>query len=252
MQQRSIATLRESNATLRTDITRQAAENTRLAQATAQAATVVRSTGTFVARSVTSGSASAAPSAVAPPATISRTASNPARLAQYHERFDGFVRERGLNSEQADKLFGILSEWDDMRVDFQNSIRAQGLVWTPEAQKMRDELQQKNEVEPLIALLGKEGERAYFDYEGSTFYRALIEPIAQKLALFELPLTDDQTTRLVALARANMRTIKPDPTSMGSEIVVDWAPVVSAAAGFLDPKQLTLVQAQADRLTKSK
>ena len=115
-----------------------------------------------------------------------------------------------------------------------------------------DALQQQIEVEPLNALLGREGQRAYFDYEGSTFYRALVEPFVRKLALFDLPLTDDQTTRLVALAQANMRSIKPDPTSMGSEIAVDWAPVLTAAADFVDPKQLALMRAQADRLTKSK
>ena len=71
---------------------------------------------------------------------------------------------------------------------------------------MRDRLQQQIEVEPLIALLGQDGERAYMDFEGDSFYRAMVEPFAQKLAVFDLPLTDDQTAKLVALVKSNMPT----------------------------------------------
>jgi hypothetical protein len=172
---------------------------------------------------------------------------DPARLARYHERFDAFVRQRGLRAEQADKLFGILGDWDDASRDFQASIREQGLTATPDAQELRRRLQQQIEVEPLIGLLGEDGKRAYFEFEANTFYRALVEPFAQKLAALDMPLTDDQTGKLVNLAKSNMRVVQRDPTAMGSEAVVDWPSVLTGAARFLDPKQVSAMQAQVAR-----
>jgi hypothetical protein len=186
-------------------------------------------------------------------ATTSTTAStpasksDPARLARYHQRFDAFVQQRGLTPEQAGKLFEILGDWDDASRDFQASIREQDLTATPEAQKLRDRLQQQIEVEPLIALMGRDGERAYMDFEGDSFYRAMVEPFAQKLAIFDLPLTDDQTAKLVALVKLNMHNVRRDPTAMGSEAVIDWQSVLATAARFLDPKQMTVMQAQVAR-----
>jgi RNA polymerase sigma factor (sigma-70 family) len=198
--------------------------------------------------------AAAAERVTAPRATTTSTTtatpaskSDPARLAQYHQRFDAFVKQRGLTPEQADKLFEILGDWDDARRDFQASIREQGLTATPEAQKSRNRLQQQFEVEPLIALLGRDGERAYFDFEGDSFYRAMVEPFAQNLAIIDLPLTADQTAKLVALVKSNMHTVKRDPTAMGSEAVIDWQSVLATAARFLDPKQMTVMQAQVAR-----
>jgi len=198
--------------------------------------------------------AAAAERVTAPRATTTSTTTStpaskndPARLARYHQRFDAFVQQRGLTPEQADKLFDILGGWDDARRDFQASIREQGLTATPEAQKSRDRLQQQFEVEPLIALLGRDGERAYFDFEGDSFYRAMVEPFAQNLAIIDLPLTDDQTAKLVALVKSNMHTVKRDPTAMGSEAVIDWQSVLATADRFLDPKQMTVLQAQVAR-----
>ena len=198
--------------------------------------------------------AAAAERVTAPRATTTSTTastpaskSDPARLARYHQRYDAFVQQRRLTAEQADKLFEILGDWDDASRDFQASIREQGLTATPEAQKLRDRLQQQFEVEPLIALLGQDGERAYMDFEGDSFYRAMVEPFAQNLAIIDLPLTDDQTAKLVALVKSNTHTVKRDPTAMGSEAVIDWQSVLATAARFLDPKQMTVMQAQVAR-----
>ena len=198
--------------------------------------------------------AAAAERVTAPRATTTSTTtatpaskSDPARLARYHQRYDAFVQQRRLTAEQADKLFEILGDWDDASRDFQASIREQDLTATPEAQKLRDRLQQQFEVEPLIALLGQDGERAYMDFEGDSFYRAMVEPFAQKLAIFDLPLTDDQTAKLVALVKSNMHAVKRDPTAMGSEAVIDWQSVLATAPRFLDPKQMTVMQAQVAR-----
>ena len=198
--------------------------------------------------------AAAAERVTAPRATTTSTTtstpaskSDPARLARYHQRYDAFVQQRRLTAEQADKLFEILGDWDDASRDFQASIREQGLTATPEAQKLRNRLQQQFEVEPLIALLGRDGERAYFDFEGDSFYREMVEPFAQNLAIIDLPLTDDQTAKLVALVKSNMHTVKRDPTAMGSEAVIDWQSVLATADRFLDPKQMTVLQAQVAR-----
>lgn len=172
---------------------------------------------------------------------------DPARLAQYHRRFDAFVRERGLTPEQAEQLFEILGDWEDVSRDFQASIREQGLTARPEAQKLRDRLQRQIEVEPLVALLGEDGKRAYFDFESNSFYRAIIEPFAQTLTVVDLALTDDQAGKLIALVKSNMHTVKRDPTAMGSEVVVAWTQVLAAAGGILDPKQMTALQAQVAR-----
>ena len=67
------------------------------------------------------------------------------------------------------------------------------------------------------------------------------------MAIIDLPLTDDQTAKLVALVKSNMHTVKRDPTAMGSEAVIDWQSVLATADRFLDPKQMTVLQAQVAR-----
>ena len=184
------------------------------------------------------------------PATSSRN--DPAKLAQFHRRYDGFVRQRGLTPEQADKLFEILSDWDDASRDFQASIREQGLTATPAAQQQRNRLQQQFEDEPLVVLLGPEGRRAFSEFEFTSFYQAAVEPFARRLASENLPLTDDENAKLVALVEANMHTVKRDPASMASEAVVDWTPVLAAAGGFLNPTQVASMQAQVARQNQGK
>jgi hypothetical protein len=49
-----------------------------------------------------------------------------------------------------------------------------------------------------------------------------------------------------------MHTVKRDPTSMASEAVIDWAPVVAAAGSFLNPTQVAVMQAQITRQNQGK
>ena len=257
-QQRTLSALRDQTAVTQQRVAALTAENTRLAAAETAAAAersqllanvaTLKSAAATVPRSATaptnalSGRAGPAPAAATAAAAPGRALGNPARLAKYQRDLADFIRQRGLTPEQADRLFAILSDWDDVRNDFQAAIRAKGLVWTPEAQTLRNRLQQQIEVEPLTALLGHEGQRAYFEFEASSFYRALVEPVARELAHEKMPVTEGERTHLVALAKANLRTIKPDPTSMGSEVVVDWEPVIATAAGFLSPAQLAVMR----------
>ncbi len=181
-------------------------------------------------------------------ATPVRAAADPARRTRYQNKLADFVRQRGLTPDQAERLIAILSDWDEVSADFQAAIRTKGLVWTPEAQKLRNRLQQTIEMEPLTALLGRDGQRAYFDFEASSFYRSLVQPVAARLDREKLPVTDEERTRLVALAKANMRRTKPDPTSMGSEVTVEWEPVIASAAAFLSPAQIAVIRAEVTRL----
>lgn len=263
-QQRAITAVREQASVAEQHVAALVAENRRLSaeQTTATAersqlladlAALKRAVptpprGPTIATPVAADKAGTPAAGAAATAPALRAPSNPARLAQYQRNLAEFVRQRGLTSEQADKLYAILSDWDEVSTDFQAAIRTKGLVWTPEAQTLRNRLQQQIEVGPLTALLGHEGQRAYFDFEASSFYRALVEPVTQRLAREKLPVTEEERARLVALAKANMRRIKPDPTSMGSEVVVEWESVIATAAGFLRPEQIAVMRTEVARL----
>jgi DNA-binding Lrp family transcriptional regulator len=251
-QQRTIAELRENETHVRQQMAKLSIENaiSVKAQASTERELDALRTELAAAQSAVSGvrrttasnqpnnsSASAAPSS-------GNTAQPKDR---WHGRFEGFVRQRGLTPDQADRFYEILGQWDDTSRDFQASVRAQGLMATPATQKLRDQLQQQLEVEPLIALLGRDGERAYFEFEGNVFYQAMVDPVAQRLANANLPLTDDEKSQLVALVKSNVHSIKRDPTSMSSEAVVDWTPVVASAGNFLKPSQVDQLKAYASR-----
>jgi hypothetical protein len=172
---------------------------------------------------------------------------DPAWLAHYHQRYDAFARQRGLTPEQAERLMEILADWNDASRDFQASIREQGLTATPEAQAQRNRLQRQIEEEPLAALLGDEGRRAYFEYETTSFYRGLVDAYTRSLTAQNLSLTEDQSNQLASLLKPNLQTLKRDPTAMGSEVVINWPPVLKAAAAFLDPAQVAALRDRAAR-----
>ncbi|HVW20775.1 MAG TPA: sigma-70 family RNA polymerase sigma factor, partial [Opitutaceae bacterium] len=164
-------------------------------------------------------------------------AADPQRLAYFHRRYDGFARERGLTPEEADKFLSILMNWDEMRRDLQAQIRQQGAVATPEAEKMRDQLQQEYEVDPLIDLLGRDGMQAYMRYERSSFYQLAASPVVEELSAANLGLTDDQQARLIASLQANLRQVKGGPDSLGTEIIYDWKAVAAGGDAYLNPQQ---------------
>lgn len=250
-QQRAISALNKEVDVSQRQIAALATENARLVQANTRAvATSAAPVPSAAAPGVTASVA--VPDGATAPTAGSRAPINPARFAQYQQRLGAFVRQRGLTSAQAERLFAILSEWDDVSRDFQAAIRTQGLVWTPEAQRLRNRLQQQIENEPLTALLGEDGRRAYFEFEAGSFYRALVEPFTRTLTRENLPLSDGEITRLVALAKSHMRTVRPDPTSMGSEAVVEWESVITTAAGFLTPAQIAVMRTELARRTRSK
>jgi len=170
---------------------------------------------------------------------------DPARLARYRQKVEPFARQRGLTVEQADRLAAILCDWDEASRDFQAGIRERGLSATPTAQKQRNALQEQIENEPLKALLGEEGTRAYFKFEESSFYQDIAAPVVQGLAGAGLPLNEAQNAQLVALVQANTHAAKKDPTAMASEAVIDWPAVMAAAQGVLTPEQIRVLQAVA-------
>lgn len=264
-QQHALSTTQEQALAARQRLAEVQSENTRLAAANT-AATAERTellasvAGLKSAAATRSAVIAAAPAAkpsgaaaeASPSSTTPRNHISPERLAYYHQRFDAFVQQRGLTPEQADRLFKILSDWDDTSSDFQASVRSQGLVWTQELQNLRNRLQQQLENDPLTALLGDDGRRAYFEFEGNSFYRAMAQPVAQRLVREHLPLTDEQTNQLVRLVKAHLLLIRPDPASMSDKASVDWPSVVAATAGFVSPEQLAVMQSFAARQTPTK
>ena len=253
-QQRAISALNKEVDVSQRQIVALTTENARLVEANTRAVPTSAASGRSDAAPVATAfvQSTAVPDGAAAPTAGSRTPINPARLAQYQQRFGAFVRQRGLTPEQADRLFAILSEWDDVSRDFQAAIRTQGLVWTPEAQRLRNRLQHEIENRPLTALLGEDGRRAYFEFEASSFHRALLGPFTRALASENLPLSDVEITRLVELVKSHKRTVRPDPSSMSSEAVVEWEPVIATAAGFLTPAQIAVMRTELARRTRSK
>jgi hypothetical protein len=102
----------------------------------------------------------------------------------------------------------------------------------------------------LVSVLGEDGYAAYNEYQKSSFWAAILQPVTDGLTASNLSLTDQQASRLESIVQANNHPIHEHPTDISSKIAIDWDAVVAESNGILTPDQMAILQARVQALKK--
>ncbi|HWA85764.1 MAG TPA: sigma-70 family RNA polymerase sigma factor [Opitutus sp.] len=253
LQHQTSVKLRAANATLQREATRLAAENRQLAKARTEAETELTrfktelkpspATAPIAFTAARSQDASARP-AVGPRAPRPRESQQPSQL---HERYDSFLRERGLSPADIDRWIELMREKENIRLDLQAAVREYGgRGGTKEIEDLRSKLSDGLWRE-MFAMLGPDGAAAFHDFEQTSYYRGFLQPLTPALAAANIPLSADQSARLVRLLVANDHPQRENATDLGAESRIDWPAVIQQAGNFLTPAQQSALHDFADQ-----
>jgi RNA polymerase sigma factor (sigma-70 family) len=166
---------------------------------------------------------------------------NAQQLTKLHQRYDGFLKQRGLTPAQIDRWIEVMMEKDNIRLDLRDTMKELGVPASQAFEELRAKATQPlwNEMREM---LGADGFAAFNEYESMSYYRGFVEPLAPKLAVKNEPLSAEQSDRLARVIHANDHPRHDNPTDLGSTSHIDWSAVTEEARGFLTPTQLTVLQ----------
>ncbi|MCX6955317.1 MAG: sigma-70 family RNA polymerase sigma factor [Verrucomicrobia bacterium] len=259
-QQRTISALRENAAATERPVAKLSAENVRPAEAPVTTeAEAARPRGNVAASEPASPdprrpgeSARVASRAPDRAATELRPLPDTPEIQQQrsrmHRRYDPFFQARGLTTAEGDRFVDLKIQQAIAREDLQASVRTANLPGdTAGIEAMRAKLYAPI-TQGLYDLLGEGGYRAYAEYEKSSALRmSYVEPLLPGFGMAGAPLTSAQTEGLVAVFAANSRSVRANPTDIGTTGVMDWAGALAGARAVLTPEQLTVLQAHVER-----
>lgn len=167
---------------------------------------------------------------------------------QIRRRYEPFFQQRGLTTEQAERMIELWMQQADAREDLQAAVETAGLKGdTKGIEAMRSKLYGPITQE-VREILGAEGYAAYRDYETTTFYRAaFVEPMNDLFSVANAPLSSEQTEHLVRALDANKQLKKAKPTDIGSTMEMNWEGVIGQMSGALTPAQVNVIRVYAER-----
>ena len=191
--------------------------------------------------------------AMTQPTALSRVSTeprplDPAQIGQLHQRYDPFLKDRGLTPDQIDRWIALMAEKDNVRRDLQDAVREYNVdTSTKEFQALyakatRALWQQMHEI------LGDDGDKAFSDYEQMSAYRAVLTPLEPQMAAAGAQLTPEQSDQLVRSVIANLHTLPKNPRELGTSVRIDWPAVAQQAGTYLSPAQQTVLAKFAERM----
>ncbi|HVU25399.1 MAG TPA: hypothetical protein VHE13_14830 [Opitutus sp.] len=239
---RATLRLRADNARLRADLDRLAAENRRLPALPTQTTPTPSANDSPTPLQPGPAAASAQPSFDPPALRALRTSlarpRDAQQLSRLHERYDSFLRDRGLSPDEIDRWIALMMEKENVRLDLQDAMRAQDL---PGGTEGIEDLRAKltgNLWRQLLDSLGPDGAAAFADFEATSAMRGYLQPLTPALSAANVPLSPAQSDQLVHLLIANNHPQRINATDLGTENRIDWTAVVAQARHFLTPSQL--------------
>ncbi len=184
-------------------------------------------------------------------AVAARTASRPVASdgadsrvrARLHARYDPFLRQRRLTPAQAERFIDLMIAEANLSDDFRAAVREQGLIDNAAVESVRNDLSQPIS-QGLLDLLGNDGVAAYGEFEQSSYYGAMVQPLSEYLLAANLPLASAQAEQLGAAVAAADHPVRLEPTDTRAVSRIDWEAVVTSAQRFLTAEQLTVLQAR--------
>jgi RNA polymerase sigma factor (sigma-70 family) len=258
-QQRAIAELRETNVTTQQQMAQVTNEKTALAKARAdeelelarlraEIATLSRRIQDSTPTAPTSATSRTSSSTAIPPSPAAAKSSDPETKARLRRRYDPFLQRYGLTPAQMERFVELKMAIADVQADLQGAMQETGVEGgTAGVEAMRSQLTGPmwNEIRQL---LGEEAFAAYGAYESESAFRlAFIEPMLPIFTAANAALAQQQVDGLVRAFEANRRSIRANPTDLGTTGVMDWDGVVAEARGILTPTQLSLFEAHVNR-----
>lgn len=169
------------------------------------------------------------------------------QLARDHHKYDPFLKQAGLTPAQIDRFCYLMAEKDLAKEEVQTAIRAQGLVASPAVNHLSGEATRPY-WDQMETLLGPDAWRDFSRYENSYYYQnAFLAPMLAESGWANNPLTAVQQQTLANIIAANDHPYKANPSDIGSRSKIDWETVVTQATPMLDPSQVGMLRAHAQR-----
>lgn len=170
------------------------------------------------------------------------------RRRKLHERYDPFVRQRGLTAEQGDRVIELLLHQSIAREDLQAAVRANGATGGTEGvEKLRSQLYAPI-VRELKDILTSEGYAAWGVYEQQSFIQmGFVDPIVPYFERANVPLAEAQRAKLAQVFDTSRTIARANPTDIGLTWKTDWPAVLERAKEFLTPRQQEILAEHAAR-----
>lgn len=174
-----------------------------------------------------------------------------ARRKELHRRYDPFVQQRGLNTEQGNRVIELLLHQALAREDLQAAVRNTGAAGGTEGvEKLRSQLYAPI-VRELQEILTSEGYAAWGVYEQQSFIKmAFIDPLVPDFNRASDPLSESQSAQLAQVFQTSRTTSRANPTDIGLTWKTDWPAVLERSKTFLTPRQHEILAQQAARRTQ--
>ncbi len=175
------------------------------------------------------------------------TAENPRsreQLAKY-DRYGDFFLQRELSDEQSARMVELLIQQDEARADLQAAVRLHQLDGdTVGIDDLRRRLYRPI-TDEIEGILGAEGYREFRDYEGTSAYRmAIVRPVSTVLQDAGVPITETQSSRLIAVLASNNQPVRRNSTDVTKEANIAWDAVLAEAAEFISPPQMVILESE--------
>jgi RNA polymerase sigma factor (sigma-70 family) len=249
-QQHVLRTLRESNAQLQAQVAVLTSEKNEFAKVRAPAADDATALRREVAALKEQRPATDAPKnnpaamgAGQPLPSPPDTPENRQRKAKYHERYDPFFAERGYTPSQIERIMDLWILQDTAREDVQAAVRQTGTPGdAPGIEDLRAKLTGPI-LRELQEIMGDEGYSTYNRYQLTSMFRmGYVSRMLPAFAAAGAAASDAQVDQIVTVMTTSFGTKRTDPTSIGTQLRVDWEAVAQKSRGFLSPAQQSVLQ----------